>query len=94
MQSAQKFGQKSALFIQPSILTSYSFINTFNYKNASDVDINTEPIQALQIEPKIKLIGNFENFVQPYAFVSVVWNIIDHAKFKADEVDYFNSILN
>ncbi len=77
---------KNKLIIQPSILTSYSFINTFNYKNASDVDINTEPIQALQIEPKIKLIGNFENFVQPYAFVSVVWNIIDHAKFKADDV--------
>lgn len=74
------------LIIQPSILTSYSFINTFNYTTASDVSINTKPLHALHIEPGIKLIGNFKNYLQPYLSVSMVWNIIDHARFQANDV--------
>ena len=34
----------------------------------------------------MKFIGNFKNYVQPYIAVSVVWNIIDSAKFQANEV--------
>lgn len=74
------------IIIQPSVLTSYSFINTFNYKTASGVNINTTPLQALQVEPRVKLIGNFKNYLQPYLAVSMVWNIIDHAKFQANDV--------
>ena len=72
--------------IQPAFLASYTFVNTFNYKTASNVNINTRPLNALQIEPRIKLIGNFKNYVQPYIAVSVVWNIIDKTKFKANDV--------
>ncbi len=77
---------KRKLIIQPAILASYSFINTFDYTTKSNVKINTRPLNAIQIEPRIKLIGNFKNFVQPYIAVSVVWNIIDSAKFKANDV--------
>ena len=88
---AQKSGYNFEVFegkmiIQPSILTSYSFINTFNYRTASDVSINTKPLHALHIEPGIKFIGNFKNYLQPYLSVSMVWNIIDHARFQANDV--------
>ncbi len=74
------------LIIQPSLLMSYSFVNTFNYHTASNVGINTEPLHAIHIEPQLKLIGNFKNFWQPYIAVSMVWNIIDQARFQADDV--------
>ena len=74
------------LYIQPAILTSYSFINTFDYTSNSGLHINTSPLNALQVEPRLKLIGNFKDFLQPYICVSVVWNLIDNAKFKANDV--------
>lgn len=88
---AQKTGYnfetlKRRLIIQPSILTSYTFVNTFNYTAPGGVNINTEPLHALHIEPQIKLIGNFKEYLQPYIAVSMVWNIIDHARFQANDV--------
>ena len=88
---AQKTGYnfetlKRRLIIQPSILTSYTFINTFNYTPPGAVIIHTAPLHALQIEPQIKLIGNFKEYLQPYLAVSMVWNIIDHARFQANDV--------
>ena len=88
---AQKSGYNFEVFerkmiIQPSIMTSYSFINTFNYTTASNVNINTEPLHALHIEPGIKIIGNFKNYLQPYLSVSMAWNIIDHARFQANDI--------
>ena len=74
------------LIIQPSVITSYSFINTFNYTTASDVSINTEPLHALHVEPGVKFIGNFKNYFQPYVSVSFAWNLIDHASFRANDV--------
>ena len=88
---AQKTGYNFELcenkfIIQPNITTSYSFINTFNYTTGSGVNINTQPLHALHIEPGIKIIGNFKNYLQPYLSVSVAWNLIDHTKFQADDV--------
>ena len=77
---------KRHFIIQPTLLMSYTFVNTFDYKNASDVSINTRPLNAIHIEPRLKLIGNFKNYFQPYICVSMVWNIIDSAKFKANDV--------
>lgn len=77
---------KRKLIIQPSVITSYSFVNTFSYTAPSGVNINTEPLHAVQIEPRIKLIGNFKNYLQPYISVSMIWNIIDHARFQANDV--------
>ena len=77
---------KRRLILQPAFLASYSFINTFNYTTSSNVRINAEPLHALQLEPRIKLIGNFKKYLQPYLCVSVVWNVIDHAKFQANDV--------
>ena len=80
----QTLGRK--FIIQPSIITSYSFVNTFSYTSMAGVDIETKPLNAIQIEPRLKLIGNFKKYFQPYATVSVVWNIIDKAEFEANDV--------
>ena len=74
------------LIIQPSLIASYTFINTFNYTTSSDVSINADPLHAIHIEPQIKLIGNFKNYLQPYISVSMIWNIIDDTKFQANDV--------
>ena len=72
--------------IQPNLQLSYSFVNTFNYTNAAGVKINSDPLNAIQVEPGIKFIGNLKNGWQPYAGVSVVWNIIDKTNFHANDV--------
>ena len=72
--------------IQPSALVSYSFVNTFDYRNAAGINISNDPLHAIQIEPGIKFIGNLKNGWQPYASVSVVWNIMDKTHFHANEV--------
>lgn len=74
------------LIIQPSLLMSYTFVNTFDYTNAANVQINSDPLHAIHIEPQIKFIGNFKNYLQPYISVSMIWNIIDDTKFKANDV--------
>ncbi|CDE61959.1 predicted protein [Fusobacterium sp. CAG:439] len=74
------------LIIQPSLLMSYTFINTFDFTNAANVHINADPLHAIHIEPQIKLIGNFKNYLQPYLSVSMIWNIIDDTKFQANDV--------
>ncbi len=88
---AQKTGYnfetfKRRFIIQPSILTSYTFVNTFDYTTSANVAMNSDPLHTLHIEPQIKLIGNFKNYLQPYLTVSMVWNLIDQARFKADDV--------
>lgn len=88
---AQKTGYnfeifKRRLIIQPSIFTSYTFVNTFDYTTSANVAMNSDPLHAIHIEPQIKLIGNFKNYLQPYLAVSMVWNLIDKAKFQADDV--------
>ena len=77
---------KGKFIIQPSLLMSYSFINTFDYHNAAGVSINSDPLHAIQLEPGIKFIGNLKNGWQPYLGVSVVWNIMDRTQFQANNV--------
>ncbi len=74
------------LIIQPSLLMSYTFVNTFDYTTSSNLRINSDPLHAIHIEPQIKFIGNFKNYIQPYISVSMVWNIIDDTKFMANDV--------
>ena len=72
--------------LQPSWLMSYSFVNTFNYNNAAGVDINADPLHAIQLVPGLKFIGNLDNGCQPYATAQMVWTLMDDTKFQANEV--------
>ena len=88
---AQKTGYNLSLFknrliIQPNLMMAYSFINTFDYSAPFSVDINTEPLNAIHIEPQLKIIANLKDFLQPYLSVSVAWNVLDAGRFKANDV--------
>lgn len=72
--------------IQPNFQMSYSFVNTFDYTNAAGVRMDSSPLSAIQFEPGIKFIGNLKNGWQPYAGVSVVWNVMDKTNFNANNV--------
>lgn len=72
--------------IQPSYMMSYTFVNAFNYNNAAGLRMNSDPLNAIQIQPGIKFIGNLKNGWQPYLGVNMVWNIMDKAKFSAADV--------
>ena len=77
---------KGKFIIQPSWLMSYSFVNTFDYTNAAGVRMHSSPLNAIQLQPELKFIGNLKNGWQPYASVAMVWNIMDDTKFKANDV--------
>lgn len=71
--------------IQPSLMTSYSFVNTFDYTTSSGINVSSDALHAVTFEPGIKFIGNLKNGWQPYAGVSVVWNILDKTDFQASD---------
>lgn len=71
--------------IQPALLLSYNFINTFDYNNAAGVRIESDPLNAIQVAPGVKFIANTKNGWQPYLAVNMVWNILDKTKFTAAE---------
>ena len=72
--------------IQPSLQLSYSFVNTFDYTNSAGVRIDSDPLNAITIEPGIKFIGNLRKGWQPYTGVSVIINAMDKANFNANNV--------
>ena len=76
----------SKMILQPSYLMSYSFVNTFDYHNAAGVNITSDPLNAIQVVPGVKLIGNCPNGWQPYLGVNFIWNIMDKTKFQANDV--------
>ena len=80
--------------IQPNYLMSYTFVNTFDYTNAAGVKISSDPLNAIQIAPGVKLIGNLKNGWQPYLGVQMVWNIMDRTKFKANNVEMPNMSID
>ena len=71
--------------VQPSWLMSYTFVNTEDYTNSAGIRINSSALNALQLEPGIKFIGNFGKGWQPYTGLSIVWNIFDKTDFTASD---------
>ena len=74
------------VILQPNLLLSYTFVNTFDYTNSAGVKMKSDPLHAIQVAPGVKLIGNFENGWQPYLGVNMVWNIIADSKVMANDV--------
>ena len=77
---------KGKFIIQPNYLMSYTFVNTFDYTNAAGVRINTKPLNAINIAPGVKFIGNLKNGWQPYVSLRMVWNVMDKADFHANDI--------
>lgn len=78
--------KEGRIIIQPSMLISYTFVNTFDYTNAAGVRIKNDPLNAIQLAPGVKIIGNTENGWQPYIGINMVWNLLDKSKVTADDV--------
>ena len=66
---------KGKVILQPSLFLGYSWVNTFDYTNSAGIKIKQDALNALQIAPGLKLIGNTKNGWQPYAGIDMVWNI-------------------
>ena len=74
------------IILQPNFLISYTFVNTFDYTNGAGVRIKSAPLNAIQLAPGLKLIGNTKNGWQPYLSVAMVWNLLDDSKVTANDV--------
>lgn len=70
--------------IQPSLLLSYTFVNTFDYTNAAGVSINGDSLHAFQISPNVRFALNTKNNWQPYFTVGMNWNIMNDSEFTAN----------
>ena len=78
--------KEGKLIIQPSMLLSYTFVNTFDYTNAAGVRMKNDPLHAIQIAPGVKFIANTKNGWQPYIGVNMVWNLLDKSRVSANDV--------
>ena len=72
--------------IQPSMLLSYTFVNTFDYTNSQGVRLESDPLHAIQLAPGIKFIMNTKTGWQPYIGVNMVWNLLDKSEVRANDV--------
>ena len=75
----------SKFIIQPHMMISYSLVDTFNYTNAAGLRINSDPLNAIQLAPGLRFVGNLKDGWQPYLGVDFMWNIMDKTKFDAVE---------
>ena len=78
--------KEGKIILQPSMLVSYTFVNTFDYNNAAGVRIDTKPLHAIQLALGVKLIGNLKGGWQPYASVNMVWNLMGKSDVTANGV--------
>ena len=72
--------------IQPSMLMSYTFVNTFDYTNSAGLNVESDPMHVIQLSPGVKFIMNTKNGWQPYATVNMVWNILNKSSVTANSV--------
>ncbi len=78
--------KEGKVILQPSMLMSYTFVNTFDYRNAAGVKIENDPLHAIQLAPGVKVIGNLKGGWQPYVGVSMVWNLLGKSDATANGV--------
>ncbi|GEM_PF-4895942 len=71
--------------IQPVWYMTYSMINPFDYTNAADVKIKSDPLHTLQLSPMVRFIGNVKGW-QPYASVGMVFNLMNNTSVTADSI--------
>jgi hypothetical protein len=72
--------------VQPNLFVSYTFVNTFDYRNAAGVNISSDPLHSIQVAPGVRLMMNTKNGWQPYLAMNMIWNILDKSRVTADSV--------
>ncbi len=59
----------------PTFTASYSTVNPEDFTNAADVQLTSNDLRAVQLNPNVKLIMNMKNGLQPYLTVGEVWTV-------------------
>lgn len=77
---------ESKCIIQPSVLLTYSFIKTFDYRDTNGINYSSDGLNVLQINPGVKFIANLKGIYQPYIAANMVWSIMNDGKFKANDI--------
>ena len=72
--------------VQPSMFLGYTFVNTFEHNTAAGVNIDSDPLHAVQLIPGVRFIANTKNGWQPYASVDMVWNLMGKTDVMANDV--------
>ncbi len=72
--------------IQPNLLLSYTFINTFNYTTAAGLRMHPEAVHAIQINPSIKFIINTKSGWQPYIAGGFAYNILGKSQSQVNDL--------
>ncbi len=78
--------KEGKVILQPIMFMSYTFINTFDFTNASGVRIKNDPMHSIQLNPSIRIIGNLNHGWQPYASVGMVWNLLNESQSTANGI--------
>lgn len=78
--------KEGRFIVQPNLLLSYTYVNTFDYTNAAGVNIDSNPLHSIQLSPGFKIMANTKNGWQPYIAVNTVVNFMDKTKVTADSV--------
>lgn len=78
--------QEGKFILQPIMFMSYTFVNTFDYTNAAGVEIESDPLHTLQLNPSVRFIANLKNGWQPYASVGMVWNLLNQTESTANGI--------
>jgi len=71
--------------IQPNMQLSYTFAKAFNYTAMGNVEVDAKALNAIQVQPGVKLIGNVKNW-QPYMNFDFIWTMMDKTNFKANDI--------
>jgi len=74
---------------QPTLNLSLSYINMASYDFISptnaNVEVDTNLLAPVQIEPAFKIVANMTKTFQTHANASIVWNLMDDLDFKAND---------
>ena len=73
--------------IQPSYLMSYSFVTPFEKGSVAGMNIQSKPLNGINISPGIKFIGNLGEGWQPYAEARMVWNLFNKTEYSTALID-------
>lgn len=82
--AAYTYNLNSIWSLQPSLTTSYTYADTNDFRNDAGVKLKSDPLNAVQIVPGIKLAAQLKSGWRPYVGFNYYWNIIDNDKFRAN----------
>ncbi len=70
--------------LQPALTLGYSYIQSEDYQNASQIEIKSDAWNIFTINPEIKASFNFDNGIKPYLSAGYHFNIDDNSRITAN----------